>query len=147
MWESILNSAIKKFPAVSGTLNLIALLKRATTLCPTHSQIQSVHYPRGVQIPDIRTPGLLDFIRWSIIFVGPRCGTVFVSLLWRLEFRGGWQIFGKYLYLCITQSPRNNLKSILILFSSLYYFDVLDLMCLINFLFCFQSKVRNIVYF
>jgi len=44
---------------------------------------------RGVQIPAARTPRWLHFACWCLLFVGPQCGTSFMSLLWDVEFSGG----------------------------------------------------------
>ena len=63
--------------------------------CPT--DISSTHqkrmwplsdYSRGPQIPGAKLPGPLNFIRWSLIFVGPQNGNCFAPrvLRWCLEF-------------------------------------------------------------
>ena len=44
---------------------------------------------RGAQIQCSRSPGRLHFLRWRLIFVGPLCGTCFVSHFCRLQFGGG----------------------------------------------------------
>ena len=47
-----------------------------------------------------RSPGCLNFVRWHLIFVGPQCGTCFMSSLWRLEFLGGTCSFRKFVNPC-----------------------------------------------
>ena len=41
---------------------------------------------KRAQIQHARWPGQLNFVRWRLPFVGPECGTWFMSPTWRLEF-------------------------------------------------------------
>ena len=41
---------------------------------------------RGAQIQRVKWPGLPNFVRWHLPFVGPEYGTWFMSLTWDLEF-------------------------------------------------------------
>ena len=46
-------------------------------------------YIKGAEIPEARSTGRLNFVRWRPVFVGPQYGTCFTSSIWRLEFSGG----------------------------------------------------------
>ena len=44
-----------------------------------------IPYNRGAQILVARSPCRLKFVRCGLVFVGPQCGTCFISPVWRLE--------------------------------------------------------------
>jgi hypothetical protein len=43
-------------------------------------------YIISAQIPGARSHGLLNFVLWYLTFVGPQCGTCFMSPFWYLYF-------------------------------------------------------------
>jgi hypothetical protein len=57
---------------------------------------------RGAQITDARSPCRLNFVRWRLIFLDPKCGTCFMPLFWRLKSWGGSYIFEKFVHPCCT---------------------------------------------
>jgi hypothetical protein len=59
---------------------------------------------RGEQILEASSLRRLNIICWCQIPVGPQCGTCFLSPLWRPEFWGCCQIFGKFVHLCFKES-------------------------------------------
>jgi hypothetical protein len=50
---------------------------------------------QGCTNPRSQVARRINFVPWSLILVGPQCGTCVMSPYWRPEFRGGSQIFGK----------------------------------------------------
>jgi hypothetical protein len=59
----------------------------------------------GAQIPHELPPGKLNFVPWHLIFVGPCCGTCFMSPVWHPGFSGGCQVFGK---ICVHLTQMND---------------------------------------
>jgi len=55
---------------------------------------------RRAQIPGARSSWRLNFIRWRLIFVGPQYETCLILPFWPAEFRGRFQIFGRFVHLC-----------------------------------------------
>jgi len=55
-------------------------LQRHKTQNPRYalSSFSLGHYIRGKQIPDARSPGHLNFVRWWLKPVGPQCGSGFM---------------------------------------------------------------------
>jgi len=66
----------------------------------------------GTEKHKFQVPGRLRFVLWCIIFVGPWCGSFFLSPSWHLEVWGGSLIFGKFVcpYLRCVHRTKNYLK-------------------------------------
>jgi len=56
---------------------------------PRYYDDSDVDISMGVEIPVARSSWRLDFLWRRLVYVGSLYETCFLSLFWRLEFRGG----------------------------------------------------------
>ena len=53
---------------------------------------------RGAQVLGAKSLWWLNVVSWHLIFLGPQCGSCFMSSLWCHQFLRGSSIFGKFLH-------------------------------------------------